>query len=114
MQERKLDPAIESAMEEAGFVNAGTYEQGGEMYTEIELCPTPTGGDFLALVWHDNTAAGFAKGLKDFVRGYNVDDEVEMYVPMRGKGGCPSSIQALVDEMKWRKKSVRKLARQFA
>lgn len=46
----------------------------------------------------DNQAETFLKGLKDYAEDFDVDEHVEMWLPSRGKGGCPSTARELVED----------------
>ncbi|WP_147359866.1 hypothetical protein [Agathobacter rectalis] len=40
---------------------------------------------------------------------FDVDEEVEIWIPNRGKGGCPDSIMDLVHDAEWKQKTLEKL-----
>lgn len=53
---------------------------------------------------------GFVEAVRKRANGFDVDEEVEVYIPCRGENGCPSSIEDLVNDAKWKKEQIEKLA----
>ena len=41
---------------------------------------------------------------------FDVDEEVEVWIACRGENGCPSSIEALVEDAKWKEEQIEKLS----
>lgn len=64
-------------------------------YVELAQC-SPAGEDFRFEVEGRN----FAENVKEYYEDYDIDDHVELWIPCRGKGGCPSSIARLVEDAK--------------
>ncbi len=61
---------------------------------------SPAGEDFLMIIDFDaeNQAETFLKDLQEYAEDFDIDDHVEMWLPERGKGGCPSTVRELVED----------------
>lgn len=61
---------------------------------------SPAGEDFGMIVNFnmDNPIDSFMDDLKEYSEDFDVDEHVEMWLPSRGKGGCPGSISELVED----------------
>ena len=46
----------------------------------------------------DDPVHSFMDDLKEYSEDFDVDEHVEMWLPSRGKGGCPGSISELVQD----------------
>lgn len=68
-------------------------------YAEMEKY-SPAGEDFLMNIFFepDNQAETFLKNLWEYADDFDVDEHVEMWLPSRGKGGCPSTARELVED----------------
>lgn len=73
--------------------------QNSIMYVEMEKY-SPAGEDFIMIIDSDveNQAETFLKNLWDYADNFDVDDHVEMWIPKRGKGGCPATARELVED----------------
>ena len=69
----------------------------GKIPTELGFY-TPAGEDFSFVIWHDGTREGFIDKFYDFAQEFDADEHTAIWVPMRGKKGCPSSIAELVED----------------
>lgn len=74
-------------------------EQNSRMYVEMEKY-SPAGEDFLMVIDFDaeDQAKTFLKNLWDYADNFDIDDHVEMWIPERGKKGCPSTARELVED----------------
>ena len=79
-------------------------------YVELEKY-SPAGEDFIMMIEFDNDDAvdSFMENLNDYLDDFDIDEHVEMWIPSRGKGGCPSSISELVDDAKAIKEMIEEL-----
>lgn len=77
---------------------------------ELENYPTPAGGDWIVTLWFDGTARGFKRAIEQYAICFDIDEEVSLYVDNRGKNGIPSSIEALLEDAKWKKRELHDLA----
>lgn len=94
--QRMLDKA-----EELGW-SYTVYEelsQNNRTYVELENY-SPAGEDFSVTVDFDieNQAATFIDDLRSYYENFDPDEHAEMWIPSRGKGGCPSSIRRLIED----------------
>lgn len=80
---------------------------------ELENYPTPAGGDWIVAIWFDGTARGFKRAIEQYAIYFDIDEEVSLYVANRGKNGIPSSIEALLEDAKWKKRELEDLAEEL-
>lgn len=68
-------------------------------YVELEK-HSPAGEDFGMIIDFDmdDPVHSFMDDLKEYSEDFDVDEHVEMWLPSRGKGGCPGSISELVED----------------
>ena len=68
-------------------------------YIELEKY-SPAGEDFSMIIDFDidNSVDSFLENLKEYSEDFDIDEHVEMWIPERGKGGCPESISELVED----------------
>lgn len=77
---------------------------------ELENYPTPAGGDWIVTFWFDGTARGFKRAIEQYAIYFDIDEDVSLYVDNRGKNGIPSSIEALLEDAKWKMRELKDLA----
>jgi len=58
----------------------------------------------------DGTAEDLVKDFVRYAENYDVDEEVELYVNMRGQNGVPSTIRELLDDCQEAKDTLMKIA----
>lgn len=68
-------------------------------YVELEKYSL-AGEDFSMIIDFDmeNPIDSFLENLKEYSDDFDIDEHVEMWIPERGKGGCPDSIRELVED----------------
>lgn len=68
-------------------------------YIELEKY-SPAGEDFSMIIDFDidSPVDSFLENLKEYSEDFDIDEHVEMWMPERGKGGCPGSISELVED----------------
>lgn len=73
--------------------------QNNRTYAEMEKY-SPAGEDFSMVIDFDkeDQADTFVQDLREYWNNFDVDEHVEMWLPSRGKGGCPSSVRELVED----------------
>lgn len=104
-----LNNRIQDVLERNNFnCNQEINEQNKEKYIEINQC-TPEGEDWWETIWFDGTYEGFINAIEERVLNFDIDDEVEVLIPSRGKGGCPNSIMDLVHDAEWKQKTLENL-----
>lgn len=77
------------------------YEEEGNGRTYAELFKqSDAGEDFSVLVdfKKDDQAETFLQDLREYVYNFDPDEHAEMWLPERGKRGCPDSIRVLIDD----------------
>lgn len=75
-----------------------------EFWTDTADQDIPTEIDF------NGTAEDFTKKFVEAAENYNVDDEVETYVDMRGKNGVPNTVRELLNDCQEAKDTLMKIA----
>lgn len=72
---------------------------------------SPAGEDFSMVIDFDNEdqADTFISDLREYWDNFDVDEHVEMWLPSRGKGGCPSSVRELVEDAEAIEKMIEEL-----
>lgn len=93
---RMLDKAEEMEWSYTLYIEES---HGNRAYAEMEKY-SPAGEEFLMMVDFDkdNQADSFCRDLRSYYEDFDVDEHVEMWIPSRGKGGCPSSVRDLVED----------------
>lgn len=68
-------------------------------YVELEKY-SPAGEDFIMIIDFDmdDPINSFLDDLREYSENFDIDEHVEMWIPERGKGGCPGSISELVED----------------
>ena len=61
---------------------------------------SPAGEDFHMIIDFDkdNQVETFLADLRQYAEDFDVDEHAEMWLPSRGKGGCPSSLKELLQD----------------
>jgi len=92
-----LDWCYTIYQEPEGIYNGWHCEE--RNYIELEKY-SPAGEDFSMIIDFDmdNPVVSFMENLKEYSEDFDVDEHVEMWIPERGKGGCPGSISELVED----------------
>lgn len=104
-----LDKKIQDILEKNEFnFDEKISEQDNGKYIEINQS-TPEGEDWWETIWFDGTYEGFVNAVEERVLNFDVDEEVEIWIPNRGKGGCPDSIMDLVHDAEWKQKTLENL-----
>lgn len=104
-----LDKKIQDILEKNEFnFDEEIIEQDNGKYIEINQS-TPEGEDWWETIWFDGTYEGFVNAVEERVLNFDIDEEVEIWIPNRGKGGCPDSIMDLVHDAEWKQKTLENL-----
>lgn len=90
---------IEKALDELGF---GRYDwekrEDGSWYGIIEFWTDTAGQDIPTEIEFDGTAEDFVKKFCEAADNYDVDEQVELFIGMRGKQGVPDTVRELLDD----------------
>ena len=98
---------IEKVLEEAGV----KYDIKDD-YALVEFWTDTAGQDIPVELYFDEkpTPENFVKKFSEYAENYDVDDEVELFVNMRGKRDVPESIRELLDDCQEAKDTLIELA----
>lgn len=105
----KLSNIIAEILEDNGFSYDEVKEYGGKYYIEL-YNDTPEEEYWRVTVWFDGTDKSFVDFVEEITTNFDIDEEVEMYIPSRGKNGVPSSISALVHDAERKLEQLESLA----
>ena len=97
----KLSNTIAEILEYNGFSYNEVEEQDGKYYIELNN-GTPEGEDWWVTVCFDGTDKSFVDAVEEITTNFDIDEEVEIWIPSRGQNGVPSSISALVHDAEWK------------
>ena len=87
---------IKKALENCGF---GILSEDREAIEFGQY--TPCGEDWYErLDW--SSAEKFVEDLRRRVNDFDIDEEVEIWIPMRGKRGVPEKITDLIEDATWK------------
>lgn len=92
---------IETSRGNRAYVEMGQYSPAGEdfnMVIDFEL---------------ENQAETFLEDLREYADNFDVEEHAEMWLPSRGKGGCPSTLKELLEDAKDIKDMVYELYREL-
>ena len=105
-----LSDEIVEILEDRGFYCDGKiHKQSIRYYVDFSQS-TPLGEDWSEIIWFDGSKEGFVEAVRNRANDFDVDEEVEVWIACRGENGCPSSIEALVEDAKWKEEQIEKLA----
>lgn len=79
-------------------------------YALIEFWTDTAGQDIPVEIDYDGTVENLVDKFTAHAENYDVDDEVEIYVNMRGENGVPSSIRELLDDCQEAKDTLMEIA----
>ena len=104
MEFKDLSPDLKLILqkaEELDWTSTVWIEESQNDRTYAELGKhSPAGEDFSMVIDFDkeDQADTFISDLREYFENFDVDEHVEMWLPSRGKGGCPSSVRELVED----------------
>lgn len=104
---KKENEEFVKILEDNGF-NVKLYKTSAEVYYEISQY-TPLGEDWNEIIWPEKGKSIF-ETFVEFVGEFDVDEAVEPFISIRGKNGVPSSLEALLDDAKWKQETLNKVA----
>lgn len=102
---------IENCLEELGVrykIKPPTEDTCG--YGFIEFWTDTAGQDIPTEIDFDGTAEDFVKEFCEAAENYDVDEEVELYVNMRGRDGVPNTVRELLDDCQEAKDKLMEIA----
>lgn len=104
----KLSNRIMDILEKEGFAYSEVYQEDSACYVEISK-HTPEGEDWHEAVHFDGTDSRFVEELRIRYEDFDVDEEVEVWIDLRGQNGVPSSIRALLEDAEWKRQELQLL-----
>lgn len=107
MNMEKLKKIIEKKGFEISDTTFGTENEPGWDLQQF----TPLGEDWYVSIPHNNNVDTFIENLKSYANNFDIDEEVEPYIEMRGKKGVPESISDLLEDAKWKQKTLKALTK---
>lgn len=85
-------------------------ENGKDYYGLVEFWTDTAGQDIPIDFYFDGTAEDFVREFTEAAESYDVDEEVEIYVGMRGKNGVPNTVRELLDDCQEAKDKMMEIA----
>ena len=82
-------------------------------YALIEFWTDTAGQDIPVEIDFDGTVEDLVHKFSIYAENYNVDEEVELYVNMRGQNGVPSTIRELLDDCQEAKDTLLDIAKKM-
>ena len=76
----------------------------------IEFWTDTAGQDIITEFNYDGTPEDFVKQFTERAKNYDVDEEVEIFVGMRGKNGVPNTVRELLDDCQEAKDTLMEIA----
>jgi len=115
--EDKLDEAEDNSsnLEKAKKIieNCGfTIQDENQTDWEIQQY-TPEGEDWFVDIIVNNDVNKLIEEISSYAENFDIDEEVEPYIEMRGQRGVPSSISDLIEDAKWKKDQLANLANEL-
>ncbi len=71
----------------------------------IEFWTDTANHDVFDAIEYNGTPEDFVNKFEEIAEGYDIDDEVEIYIPMRGTHGVPSSVRTILEDIEEAKKT---------
>ena len=90
-----------------------TYNISADTSAIIEFWTNTSDQDIPTEFDYDGTPEGFVKEFTERAENYDVDEEVELYVNMRGKNGVPNTVRELLDDCQEAKDTLMEIARKL-
>lgn len=101
MNMKNLSNEILDVIDKFDFVCSEVEEQDEEFYVELSQY-TPAGEDWREIIWFNGTDVDFVKDLRNRIADFDIDEEVEKWIPSRGQNGVPEKISDLLEDAEWK------------
>lgn len=108
----KLNDKIIGIVESNNFYISEITKQHDSYYVDINQY-TPCGEDWWETVQFDGTNKGFIEAVEERYKTFDVNEEAEVYIDMRGTNGVPNSIRDLIEDAEWKKSMLKQLANEL-
>lgn len=106
---KKFKKDIVKILEDNDFVVGEITKQSNGILVELNQS-TPLGEDWWVVIFFDGTNNGFIQEFYHYAYNFDIDEEVEIFVQGRGRNGIPNSIIDLVEDAKWKQKTLEETA----
>ena len=106
---KKFKKDIVKILKENDFVIGEITKQSNGIYIDLNQS-TPLGEDWWVVIFFDGTNNGFIQEFHKYAYNFDIDEEVEIFVQGRGENGIPNSIVALIEDAKWKQKTLEETA----
>ncbi len=103
----ELNKKIVDVIENSGFNYDGVDEDDG--YSVKLYQSTPAGEDWGLRIWFDGSDNGFIDAFRKYSESFDVDEEVEFWIELRGKNNIPSSVRKITEifnDAEWKKEQL--------
>lgn len=110
---KELENIIADALDTIGGGRFTISTSDGKCHSLVEFWTDTAGQDIPVEIDFDGTKEDFCEKFTEYAENYSVDDEVEIYVGMRGKDGVPNTVKDLLDDCKEAKETLMQLSRYF-
>ena len=88
----------------------GIYHKIDSNYALVEFWTDTAGQDIPTEFEYDGTASDFVKQFTKCAYAYDVDEEIELYVGMRGQRGVPERVRDIIDDCEEAKETLLNIA----
>lgn len=105
---------IKRTLDELEYVKCDWHKDDGYIgepwYGLVEFWTDTARQDIPTEIGFDGTAEDFVKQFCEAAENYDVDEEVELFVDMRGKNGIPNTVRELLDDCQEAKDTLMEIA----
>lgn len=106
---KKFKKDIIKILEENDFVIGEITKQSNGIYVDLNQS-TLLGEDWWVVIFFNGTNNGFIQEFYKYAYNFDIDEEIEVFVNNRGTNGIPDSIVDLIEDAKWKQKTLEKTA----
>lgn len=107
---KRIEKALEEMDIKYDYHKVEENEEDGNWYGLVEFWTDTADQDILTEFDFDGTAEDFVKEFTESAENYDVDEEVELYIGMRGQNGVPNTVKELLDDMQEAKDTLMEIA----
>lgn len=101
---------VEEVLEDLDLKYEWEKREDGTYYGLVEFWTDTAGQDIPVEFDFDGTKEDFVNKFTEHANNYNVDDEVKIYVDIRGKNGVPDTVRELLDDCQEAKDTLMEIA----
>ena len=104
---------VEEVLERLGIKYDYHKNDDGTWYGLVEFWTDTAGQDIPVEIDFDGTAEDFVEKFAEYADNYDVDENVELFVGMRGKQGVPNTVRELLDDCQEAKDTLMKIKKEL-